>query len=162
VSYCRWSCDDFKSDFYVYAHVDGSWTIHLAGNRVVGDVPRVPFPTDLHDPAQVAAYAKASKARSRFLDKAQRVAIGLPHDSETFKLDSPGECAAKCEELAALGYRLPAWVVDDLRAEQVEIDAEDAVDGSHDGLATGSLGAGPSAALGEPNPSISSTLPKES
>lgn len=35
MSYCRWSCLDFKSDVYVYANINGAWTIHVAGNRVL-------------------------------------------------------------------------------------------------------------------------------
>jgi hypothetical protein len=31
MSYCRWSCDDFRSDVYTYAHIDGTWTTHVAG-----------------------------------------------------------------------------------------------------------------------------------
>lgn len=33
MSYCRWSCDDFKSDVYAYASGNSHWTIHLKGGE---------------------------------------------------------------------------------------------------------------------------------
>jgi hypothetical protein len=124
MSYCRWSSADFKSDFYVYAHVDGSWTIHMARNRVVGDCPPILWPADPKDAGQVEAWAASHKAQSAFLAAAEHAQIGLPHDGETFKLTTPGECADKCAELAALGYMLPNGVIEALREEQAEMDGE--------------------------------------
>lgn len=122
MSYCRWSSDDFKSDFYAYEHVDGTWTIHMAGSRIVGECPPRKWPTNADDAAQVTDFVVSSRAQSAFLETAQHEPIGLPHDGETFKLRSPGACADKCAELAAMGYHLPAGVIEALREEQAEME----------------------------------------
>lgn len=124
MSYCRWSSENFKSDLYVYACVDDTWTIHVAANRVVGDVPPVFWPTDTSDPDQMARCVESHKAQSAYLDNAEHREIELPCAGATFKLPTPGDCADKCEELAALGYVVPAYVVPSLREEQVEMEAE--------------------------------------
>ena len=40
MSYCRFSSDDYGCDAYVYEDVSGGFTIHLAGRRYLGDVPK--------------------------------------------------------------------------------------------------------------------------
>jgi hypothetical protein len=52
-----------------------------------------------------------------FLDTAERKEIGLPHDGETFKDDSPQECAATLRRLKSLGYCVPDGVIEELEAE---------------------------------------------
>lgn len=123
MSYCRWSSDDFKCDLYVYECVDETWTIHVAGRRVVETVPPIRWPTNPEDTDQVADFIADHRARNAFMDTVTHVPIGLPHDGETFKLASPGDCADKCAELIALGYHAPSHVIPDLREEQAEMDA---------------------------------------
>lgn len=122
MSYCRWSSDDFKSDLYVYASVHGCWTIHVAANRIVGEVP--PCSLSLLKTDGPEAYMAARKVRTAFMDTAEHVPIGLPHDGETFNLASPGECADKCAELATMGYHVPDGVVAALREEGAEVEGE--------------------------------------
>ena len=120
MSYCRWSSDNYKSDFYVYEDVSGGWTIHMAARRVVGDVPPLEWPKDPTDKAQQDAFMRSYRAQSEFFDTATREDIGLPHDGESYGFATAGECADKCEELAALGYHLPAGVVEALRQEDAD------------------------------------------
>jgi hypothetical protein len=130
VSYCRWSCLDFKSDVYVYANVSGAWTIHVAGNRCENTPPlRYEYPEEHKrysddrrlsftlTPEGAAAWRKWENENNR------RFPIELPHAGETFDTSDPGECADKLQELADLGYCVPDWVIPDLRAEQADMDA---------------------------------------
>lgn len=107
MSYCRWSCDDFKSDVYVYECVDGSWTTHVASNRVIGEVPPVPWLSS----ENVAEYVEASKRRHEYLDTAEHRLIGLPHDGKTFKDGDPEECKATLLMLRTAGYYVPEHAI---------------------------------------------------
>lgn len=120
MSYCRWSSDNFQSDLYVYEDVYGGWTIHVAGNRIVGDVPPIVWPLDPKNGAQFGEYVASRSAQSAFLETANRETIKLPGAGETFVTDSPGACADKIEELASIGFIVPAGVVEELRAEDAE------------------------------------------
>lgn len=124
MSYCRWSTDDFACDLYIYESVYDCWTIHVAGGRHVGPLPPVPSLKELCDRAVTGEeYAAASKVRRAWMDKHGTVPIDLPHAGETFDLATPGECADKVEELAALGYCVPDYVVPTLREEQAALSA---------------------------------------
>ena len=112
MSYCRWSSDNYGCDVYVYASISRDWVTHVAGNRVVGDVPKLPKYSRDND-----AWFEAHKKQTKFLSTAQRVPIGLPHDGRTFDDPSPGACADRLESLRALGYQVPQHAIDALREE---------------------------------------------
>lgn len=113
MSYCRWSSDNWKSDVYVYEHVSGVWVTHVAGNRVVGDVPRVPRPTRENKDEWLAAH----RVQMEFLETAARTDIDLPYAGESFDDGTPGECADRLEALRTLGYNVPQYAIDVLRDE---------------------------------------------
>lgn len=121
MSYCRWSSDDFQCDVYVYAHVNGGWTIHVAGGRKTPDAPR-PAPLDHpdwwnHGEAGVVAFMNRQKAVREWVDTAPMLPIGLPHDNETLTTDTPSECADQLERLREIGYNVPQYAIDALREE---------------------------------------------
>src|SRR3954471_1428440 len=39
MSYCRWSSDKFRSDVYVYACFDNTWTTHVALSKLMEEYP---------------------------------------------------------------------------------------------------------------------------
>jgi hypothetical protein len=119
MAYCRWSSDDFRCDVYVYEA--DKWTIHVAGNRILGDIPRLPkHPQGV--PEAIDAWFVAYRQQSDFVKAAQREDIDLPHAGETLEADTPGECAATLKTLRGLGYRVPQYAIDALEAEQAEMD----------------------------------------
>jgi len=122
MSYCRWSSCDFWSDVYVYEHVDGTWTTHVASNRVVGDIPKeLPLPqTPLPGPEWDAWHA-AHQAQHEWLQTCEHRDIGLPHDGETFKDVGPAECRDGLLHLRKLGYHVPQFAIDALDEEAKEI-----------------------------------------
>lgn len=122
MSYCRWSSENFACDVYAYEHVAGGWTIHLAGNRVVGEIPAVPpMPgSDLStDEMQAWArqYREASDIRHKFLMEAQREDIELPHAGGTIDCGSLQEFRDKMLELRGIGYRFPDRVFETIDQE---------------------------------------------
>ena len=115
MSYCRFSSDNWTSDVYCYEHVDGSFVTHVAGNRAVGDVPKVPpFPDDDPDGKDewIAEYVVAHNAQMAFLEACQRVPIGLPHDGETFADTSASWMLARLLLLQEIGYQVPAFAIE--------------------------------------------------
>jgi hypothetical protein len=116
MSYCRWSCDDFKSDLYCYEDVSGGWTTHVAARRVIGDVPSWSWKDT---PEKMAA---AMKARQECLATASYEPMGLPHDGETFNDQTLKDFKARLLSLRELGYHVTEHallMVDQEIAEQV-------------------------------------------
>lgn len=124
MSYCRWSSDDHQCDLYVYEGFDG-WMIHVASRRwVLAEAPPKPIPpTELTTAAGVERLIGRDRQLMAILSRSHLVPIGLPYDGQTLISDSPGECANLLAELAAEGYRLPDWVIGELRAEQADQDS---------------------------------------
>jgi hypothetical protein len=117
MSYCRWSSDDWKSDVYTYAHVDGSWTTHVAGRKRVGHITPLPD----YDKVSHDEWWFAYQQQMKDLEKTTLVDIGLPHDGETFKDDSPQSCAATLRRLREAGYHVPDGVIEELEREEPEM-----------------------------------------
>lgn len=127
MSYCRWSSDNFECDVYVYEHVDGGWTTHVAGNRHVGDCPKVDLVSlmagyqdadEAEKHRRAVLMAEQQKAQHEFLSACERRPIGLSRDGETFSSPTPGACADLLEDLMAEGYNVPQYAIEELRAEQ--------------------------------------------
>ena len=97
----------------------GGWTIHVAGNRVVGKVPEVVWPVD-DTPEARDRLVTTHKAQMEFIMAADREPITLPYAGESFHEPTAAACADRIEALVALGYRVPAYVVTDLRQEPAD------------------------------------------
>lgn len=113
MSYCRWSSDDFQCDVYTYEDCMGGWTTHVASRRRIFKEP-LPPEVDYYDRE---AGMKRYKKVMEMVEEAEVVDIGLPEDGETFNDDTPGECANTLETLKNMGYRVPQYAIDALRAE---------------------------------------------
>lgn len=111
MSYCRFSSDDFGCDVYVYQSADGYCT-HVASIRYAGENPIPPLPR-LSDPSWPVQF----QAQLAWIATADRVPIGLQYDGETFVDGNPAACANRLAALAAMGYQVPQYAIDALRAE---------------------------------------------
>ena len=111
MSYCRFSSDNFGCDVYIYGSQYG-YELHIAGNRVIGDVPKL---TDLlGNPEE---FLKSHKAQMDFLDTAKRERIKLPYSGESFTFSEPIDLLEKLKELKSLGYRIPKYVFEEIEEE---------------------------------------------
>lgn len=122
MSYCRWSSDNFSCDVYVYEDCGGGWTTHVAGNKAIGEIPKVPILIHPLTDDAIQEYLAAEATQSAFLETCERAPIGLPHDGESFNDGSPSECAMRLERLRDMGYNVPQYAIDALREEQQELD----------------------------------------
>jgi hypothetical protein len=117
MSYCRWSSDDFKCDLYCYEDSYG-YTTHVAGRRVVGDVPHVDWTKLTTDSTQ--EFAAQYTAQSAWLATAKREPIGLPYDGESFHDPNLESFLATVTMLRDAGYHVPTYVFDAIWEEMVD------------------------------------------
>lgn len=115
MSYCRWSSDDFKCDLYCYES-DRGYTTHVAGNRVVGDVPHLDW-TILTADSGAQEFADQYKKQMDWLETAKREPIGLPHAGESFYDPDLESFLATVTMLRDEGYHVPTHVLDTIREE---------------------------------------------
>jgi len=113
MSYCRWSSDNWRCDLYCYEDVNGGITTHVACNRIVGDVPEVPFILDV----SADEFMKAHKKQMEFLDTAKREKIGLPYDGETFNDPDYESFLKRLLHLREVGYNFPDWVIEEVKED---------------------------------------------
>lgn len=113
MSYCRWSSDNWKCDLYCYEDVSGGITTHVAGNRIVGDIPKVPFILNVDN----KTWLKAHRKQMRFLGKAKRESIGLPYDGETFNDPDYESFLKRLFHLREAGYNFPDCVIEEVSME---------------------------------------------
>ena len=117
MSYCRWSSDDYLCDLYVYEDCRGGWTTHVAERRPVF---KGPLPPPLSIGASIDEWFERDRVVSEMLKVAGHVEIGLPHDGATFNDPTPEAAADRLEALKGMGYNVPQYAIDDLRAESEE------------------------------------------
>ena len=114
MSYCRWSSDDWSSDIYCYESCNGGWDIHVASNRIIGDIPKSGhlFGKDMD------AYMKIHRKQMKFLETAEHKDIGLEYDGEIFNESTPLLAAQRLIELRETGYIVPQYAIDALMREE--------------------------------------------
>lgn len=114
MSYCRWSSMDFKCDLYCYEHVDGTWTTHVAGNKVVSPIfPDAPWAL-LTKGGRIGMFIWRHWHNLHMFTvrRGIRRDIGLKYDGETFKDDSPEAFKETLLMLRAEGYKFPDYVLE--------------------------------------------------
>lgn len=141
MSYCRWSSMNWRCDVYVYEDCSGGWTTHVAGKRRrIQPIPNLPidllprlggewdenthkvrYPSRWHWLAAKIIYGFATFWYNRVHMASLKLIplrpIGLPNDGECFNDPTPGECAARLEQLRVAGYIVPQRAIDALREE---------------------------------------------
>jgi hypothetical protein len=114
MSYCRWSSDNFKCDVYCYEDVSGGFTTHVAGNRILGDIPDCPpFPIGM----DTVEWKRLYDARRAFMATAEHSPIGLPYDNQSFNDDDLEGMRDRLRMLKQIGYHVPEWVFETIADE---------------------------------------------
>lgn len=112
MSYCRWSCEDYQCDVYIYDDVHGGITTHVASRRYVFKDP-LPPPLEL-TADNIAEWMERHEKVMRMVEVAELVPIDLEHAGQSFNHETGVEVAALMEELVELGYRVPQYAIDAL------------------------------------------------
>ena len=126
MAYCRWSSDFYECDVYVYESVGDYWATHVAGRRRKAKCPdeikKMPTTTPKEWVAQHSAMMDWLAEQPD--DDDAWDALQGPHAGESYRDATPGDCAARLEEIRASGLNVPQYAIDELRAEQAEMDTQ--------------------------------------
>lgn len=104
----------FKCDLYCYESCDGTWTTHVAAFRTAPlIIPDAPWGL-LVKRGPIGRYVWLWWHRLHMwsVGRSKRSPIGLPHDGETFKDDSPESFKQTLLMLRREGYHFPDYVLD--------------------------------------------------
>lgn len=115
MSFCRFSDNNWKSDVYAYESAEG-FELHVASKRVVGEVPAMPRISDIPS-IEPGEFLRAHQAQHAFLETAERVPIGGPHDGESFRYPTLGDLYNALLELRFDGYHVPEFALEGIREE---------------------------------------------
>ncbi len=117
MSYCRWSCDNFKCDLYCYESVDG-YVIHVASMKYKNPI----IPLDYTDGKTLSeSYQKQMKEQLN----GPIEDIGLPCDGQDFILGELEGFKEKLLELRKMGYHFPNYVLEQVEREIVMEELKD-------------------------------------
>ena len=126
MSYCRWSSDDFQCDVYVYESTGDFWSTNVAGRRrIIPPDVLASLPVDNDDDA--GSWFARIQALNQWMDANEQAWTDLSHlpsAGESFRDDTPGECADRLEALRVEGFNVPQYAIDALREEQAELGAK--------------------------------------
>lgn len=114
MSYCIFSCNDFQSNIYCYSDVNGGITIHVATNRVMGDIPKC---SHLFEKESLDQYFEMHNKQMEWLKTAERQDIGLEFDGQDFNVDTPQEAFDLLTKLRETGYNVPQHAIDSLEED---------------------------------------------
>jgi len=113
MSYCRWSSDNWKCDLYCYEDVRGGYTTHIAGIRILGDIPEVPNLMSTSSDE----FVEAHKKQMAFLDGCKREHIGLCYDNQSFNDPDLQSFLSRLLHLQEVGYNFPDYVLERVKDE---------------------------------------------
>jgi hypothetical protein len=113
MSYCRFSSDNWQSDVYVYAHVDGGYDVHVASNRFVGEIP----PLANFGTVSQQEWVESHEAQTQAIKRAEKTPIGLSSDGESFHWEDLQDLLIHLLQLRAEGYHVPDFALERIRLE---------------------------------------------
>jgi hypothetical protein len=117
VSYCRWSSNNWDCDLYCYEDVSGGWTTHVAGNRIVGEIPKVDTAGFYAERIDAEEYTRQHRAQREFLDTCKRAPIGLMYDGKSFNDPDLESFLMRVLTLREIGYHVPDFVIESIKGE---------------------------------------------
>ena len=120
MSYCRFSSDDWRSDVYVYEDVGGFWQIHVAGMRNATPAPPIDNAIDTRTDDGMLLWVEQHRRQMEFIKMTAKVPIDHEQAGASYHYATPGEAADRLDQLASQGFHVPAYAIEELRAEQAE------------------------------------------
>jgi len=116
MAYVRWSSEDFRSDFYIYAHVAGGFSVNLAGRRLRPGYDHADAPDMMNKPPLSRGFNPDWLA----WDEEAHENIEHPDAGETQMFATLTETIAACEKWIEEGFYAPAWMIPRLQKEREE------------------------------------------
>lgn len=115
MSYCRFSDDNFRCDFYAYEGADG-YHLHLAASRITVELPSSPYtPAALEMPPE--EFAEAAKKHHEAVMNAPRESIELEDAGESLRFDRLQDMRNAIQGYIQAGFQAPKWLIPSLDEE---------------------------------------------
>lgn len=118
MSYCRWSCDNSKSDVYVYQAEDDSYSVNIRTHRYVID-DNAPVVIEYDGTNGAEAYA-STLAYSRYLRDRPRIPIVKQYAGQRLYFDDIPSTIVFLRQLQLLGYHVPLHAFERLEHDYEE------------------------------------------
>lgn len=115
MSFCRFSTDDFRCDFYAYESKNG-FHLYVAGNRINWDPPVSPYDPSSLELSQ-EEFGRVSREYHEALERAPREPIGLEGAGGDHLLGTLRELRDMIGEHMRRGFRAPGWLLPSLDEE---------------------------------------------
>lgn len=115
MSFCRFSSDDYRSDFYAFESAEG-YELYIARNRVIWDPP----PSAMAEEAlrlPPGEWTEMHRVYMDALNTAPRELIDHPAAGAHFLFDSLRQLRNKIAELSEQGLHAPGWLLPELDLE---------------------------------------------
>ena len=119
MTYCRFSSDDWRSDIFAFEGEDG-WVVEVAGRRLLTLPPAIDRGLDASTAEGRAIWQQQHREQMSHLATAERIAIDHPDAGSSHVCASAGAAADLLERLAAEGFHVPTYAIEQLRAEEAE------------------------------------------
>ncbi|MDA8150830.1 MAG: hypothetical protein M0041_06895 [Nitrospiraceae bacterium] len=110
MAYVRFISDNFKSDVYAYESAHG-FEVHVAVVRFESETPipeLLPLKSGMTE-EEMSSWLKRHGEQQEWIDKAQRVPIGLSRDGKDFCFSTEEKMYEFLRELKKEGYRVPTF-----------------------------------------------------
>lgn len=131
MSYCRFSCDDFRCDLYCYADVSGGWTTHVATRRRVHTTPPpmniMDYIQNCHDDGveiDPEEFKRITGEYREWLDNCPWEDTPDIHGGQSFNDATIEDFKARLIDLRAKGYHFPDYVLEIVEEEIKEENAK--------------------------------------
>lgn len=112
MSYCRWSSMSFKCDLYCYSHCDGTYTTHVATNKVYTPIfPSPPWVLLTYGKVGQWMWLAMHKLHGWTVHHGKRRDLKAPSAGMTFKDGTADEFLDTLLRLRDEGLRFPDSVI---------------------------------------------------
>ena len=116
MSYCRFSTDDHKCDFYAYESDDG-FVLHLAGSRVIWDPPNNAYDIDVVMDTPGEEWVEMARVYHEAIMNAPRERIESEYAGKTYTYSTLLGMKNGIEFFIREGFIAPDWLVSSLEEE---------------------------------------------
>ena len=124
MSYCRFSDDNFRSDFYAYEDARG-YTLHVAASRLLGNLPPSPYKLENLETLSQEEWEKTAREHRLALGKTPSEDIPLPGAGRSHHFATLRELRDKVRDLTDLGFHAPHWLLPQLEEEMRDEEMRD-------------------------------------
>ena len=122
MSYCRWSSDGYRCDVYAYEHVDGYFSVNVAGRKRVfpDDFPTDPWMDFFAQKIDSETFTKRYREYHDLMDALPFQDLTIPSVGKCFEEPDLESFLARMKALKDEGAHIPDGVIEGIEEELAE------------------------------------------